>query len=75
MSFTKHSSGIIIIRNRSKNLIGFNISEFLFQIRWGKERPDNSRLLIQDVGLPDLDFSPLEGRSSEGLWNVQAKKH
>ena len=39
--------------------------------RWGKERPLNSRLLMQDVCLPDYDFSPMSHLPDSEAWNVQ----
>ena len=62
-----------------------DFTNFLFIIfRWGKERPLNTRLLIQNVGLPthDIDCVPglegNEGTSSDKLgsneeapWEVQ----
>ena len=39
--------------------------------RWGKERPLNSRLLMQDVCLPDYDFSPMSHLPDNEAWNVQ----
>lgn len=42
-----------------------------FVERWGKERPLNSRLLMQDVRLPDYDFSPLSHLPDSEAWNVQ----
>ena len=39
--------------------------------RWGKERPLNSRLLMQDVRLPDYDFSPLSHLPDSEAWNIQ----
>ena len=63
----------------------YDFTIFLFTIcRWGKERPLNTRLLIQNVGLPthDIDSVPglegNEGTSSDRLgsneeapWEVQ----
>ena len=43
----------------------------VFPSRWGKERPLNSRLLMQDVCLPDYDFSPMSHLPDNEAWNVQ----
>ena len=79
------------LRISFKNNLLFNHTEiecflyFFFIIsRWGKERPLNTRLLIQNVGLPthDIDCVPglegNEGTSSDKLgsneeapWEVQ----
>ena len=49
-----------------------NNSVFHFPFsRWGKERPLNSRLLMQDVCLPDYDFSPMSHLPDNEAWNVQ----
>ena len=47
---------------------------FLSCSRWGKERPLNTRLLIQNVGLPthDVDCVPgLKGNGDDASWEVQ----
>ncbi len=50
-----------MMKKEKSLLSNFLLASILLSlIRWGKECPDNSRLLIQDVGPPELDFSPLQ---------------
>lgn len=52
----------------------FLIFSFFNVFRWGKERPLNTRLLIQNVELPTYDVEAvpgLKGSDDEASWDVQ----
>ena len=47
------------------------INFFNISFRWGKERPLNTRLLIQNVEAPYYDLESVPGIDDSSEWNVQ----
>ena len=71
VSISKDNGFLVIRIGFHKAAVTAFFQQSVFHSRWGKERPLNSRLLMQDICLPDYDFSPMSHLPDNEAWNVQ----